>query len=60
MLCPPPPCHPTLVVLAYPQRLPAEARFLTSLRARFDVAVGHLDVEGGGMLVAECRPKLSG
>jgi hypothetical protein len=57
-LCPPPPAPPTLVVLAYPLRLSAEARFIASLRAHFEVSVRQLEVEGGRMMVAECRPKL--
>ena len=55
-LCPPPPAPPTLVVLAYPLRLSAEARFIASLRAHFEVSVGQLEVEGGRMMVAECQP----
>ena len=52
------PCRATLVVLAYPPRLPAESRFVDDLRAHFEVSLGQLEVQGGGMVVAELRPKL--
>jgi hypothetical protein len=53
------PCPHTLVVLAYPPRLPAESRFVADFRAHFEVSVGQLcmgqvDANGGGlMMVAE-------
>ena len=57
ILCPPPPSLPSIVVLAYPPRLPAEARFIAGLREHFEVKIGQLEADGGRMLVAECCPK---
>jgi hypothetical protein len=48
----------TLVVLAYPPRLPAEARFIEDLRAHFEVSIGELTVTGGSVVVIECSRKL--
>jgi hypothetical protein len=31
---------------------------LDDLRAHFEVSLGQLEVQGGGMVVAELRPKL--
>jgi hypothetical protein len=52
------PCPSTLVVLAYPPRLPTEARFIEDLRAHFEVSIGQLNVMGGSVVVLECSRKL--
>ncbi len=46
------PRPPTLVVLAHPPRLAAEARFLAEFRAHFEVSTGNLGADGS-MLVTE-------
>jgi hypothetical protein len=47
------PCPSSMVVFAYPPRLPSEARFIADFRALFEVSISQLGANGSGMVVAE-------